>query len=379
MQKVGSSGFWIALTQELMRNAPNWYGSDNWDAERFGAEKSPPSGFVMTQIARVVTGLSSGKAALVAKDMSSAIENLSHWEELFDGISWFYDMLGDEPSRATLIKVIAYRILGYRKVKLPLNTRDYWSQREFALSLIKGEDSIKVDFQNWMLRRFSLENTGFPIEIYFLPVGVTTTFILKQYEYRKRTPVIKAQDGDYVIDAGGCWGDTALYFANTVGEEGRIYSFEFAPDNLEVFRRNLDLNPYLSGRVKIVERALWDKSAKIFTYSPGGPATHLRDAQGSFAQVSTLCIDDFVREQSLPRVDFIKMDIEGAELNALKGAEATICAFRPRLAIAMYHKPEDLVLIPDYLHKLGLGYEFFLDHFTIHQEETVLFASPKAF
>jgi hypothetical protein len=80
----------------------------------------------------------------------------------------------------------------------------------------------------------------------------------------------------------------------------------------------------------------------------------------------------------LPKVDFIKMDIEGAELNALQGAEQSLRAFRPSLAISVYHRDDDWVTIPDYLDSLDLGYEFFLDHFTIYESETVLFArSPQ--
>jgi hypothetical protein len=71
------------------------------------------------------------------------------------------------------------------------------------------------------------------------------------------------------------------------------------------------------------------------------------------------------------------MDIEGAELSALQGAEETIRAFKPKLALSVYHKPNDLTVIPRYLNGLGLGYEFFLDHFTVYEGETVLFANPK--
>ncbi len=94
------------------------------------------------------------------------------------------------------------------------------------------------------------------------------------------------------------------------------------------------------------------------------------------SRVLSKSIDDFVAEQALQRVDFIKMDIEGAELKALQGAEQTLKAFRPKLAIALYHRADDFVDIPSYLESLNLNYEFFLDHFTIHLEETVLFASP---
>ena len=71
------------------------------------------------------------------------------------------------------------------------------------------------------------------------------------------------------------------------------------------------------------------------------------------------------------------MDIEGAELNALKGAEETIRRFKPKLAITVYHSLNDFWEIPEWLESLGLGYKFYLRHFTIHAEETVLFASAR--
>ncbi len=69
------------------------------------------------------------------------------------------------------------------------------------------------------------------------------------------------------------------------------------------------------------------------------------------------------------------MDIEGSELAALQGAEQTLRQFQPRLAISIYHKFGDFFAIPAYLHGLRLGYRLYLDHYTIHAEETVLYAS----
>jgi hypothetical protein len=77
-------------------------------------------------------------------------------------------------------------------------------------------------------------------------------------------------------------------------------------------------------------------------------------------------------------VDFIKMDIEGAELPALKGAVETIKKFKPQLAIAIYHNMEDFTAIPKWIKGLGLGYQLYLGHYTIHGEETVIFAKPSA-
>ena len=95
------------------------------------------------------------------------------------------------------------------------------------------------------------------------------------------------------------------------------------------------------------------------------------------ASVSTLKIDDVVGTAEFPKVDFIKMDIEGAEQQALRGAVGCIRRFKPKLAITVYHSLQDFWEIPQWIDNLGLGYSFNLRHFTIHAEETVLFAIAK--
>jgi FkbM family methyltransferase len=334
----------------------------------------------------VVTKLNeffSGRLAIVPLIISGhEIQSVSSIQDSLEELAWFYDLLADESSKSMLVKVLAYRLLGYRKVKLPINTPAYWSKRKSMRSLIRGKDGIKIRFPDLIINRMNLEELGYPIEAYFPVGGVMATFVLRQYEYGKRTPKIRAEEGDYVIDGGGCWGDTALYFAHAVGERGKVYTFEFTTENLAIFQRNMSLNSSIAKRIELIENALWDVSGKVINYSANGPGTslvgdHNNDTQDS-AHVTTLSIDDLVKEKKLPRVDFIKMDIEGAELSALKGAEESIRAFRPKLAIAIYHRQDDFFTIPDYLNNLNLGYEFFLDHFTIYSEETVLFASPKS-
>ena len=68
------------------------------------------------------------------------------------------------------------------------------------------------------------------------------------------------------------------------------------------------------------------------------------------------------------------MDIEGAETSALNGAIETIKRFKPKLAIAIYHSLVDMYKIPELILSLNLGYEIFIDHFTLHEEETVCYA-----
>ena len=77
------------------------------------------------------------------------------------------------------------------------------------------------------------------------------------------------------------------------------------------------------------------------------------------------------------RVDLIKMDIEGHELSALRGAEQTLRRFRPRLAISLYHNWDDYFQIPLHLDRLGLGYRFYLENYTISDGETIMYGTTE--
>jgi hypothetical protein len=81
---------------------------------------------------------------------------------------------------------------------------------------------------------------------------------------------------------------------------------------------------------------------------------HNENPKATYVPVTT--IDKLVAQLGLPRVDFIKMDIEGSELQALAGAPQTIARFIPKLAIASYHKPEDPVRIPKLVESLNPRY-----------------------
>jgi FkbM family methyltransferase len=350
------SEFRTILARILVAATHNSYGAENWDADRFGPYQPPARDFA-------------------GADPDQLVSPIAH---AIDDLAWLYEVLGDDASRSLLVEVLAYRLMGPHNVKLRVNTPEYWPRRNALQSLVRGSETVDINFLGMKLSRMSLEDIGYPIELYFNLLGAMNTFVLKQYEYSRRRPAIGARAGDHVIDGGGCYGDTALFFANAIGEKGRVASFEFPPANVETHRQNLNLNPALCQRVDVVSRALWDRSGDVFYYRPFGPATHVVEARiepaADALPVTTMSIDDFVRDSKWPRVDFIKMDIEGAELRALQGAENTLRSFVPALAISVYHRDSDFVDIPRYLTQLGLDYELFLDHCTIYGEETVLFA-----
>ncbi len=80
---------------------------------------------------------------------------------------------------------------------------------------------------------------GYDIKLYFSDLGIVIDFILEQYTYKLGGKnIVQPEKGDVILDVGGCWGDTALYFASKVGENGKVYSFEFIPDNIKLFNIN---------------------------------------------------------------------------------------------------------------------------------------------
>jgi FkbM family methyltransferase len=292
----------------------------------------------------------------------------------------FYQLLCDDYSRQLLIELLGYTLLGPQHVKLSINNREYWKRRvAIDNDFLQERDALKTQSWPGALNRYQLSGLNGPLNIYSVSLGVLNVFILEHYAYRRNGKIIEVRPGDVVIDAGGCWGDSALYLADRVVPQGKVYCFEFVLQNLDILKHNLDRNRHISNGISVISKALWNEGGEILSYYDSGPGTSLeKDHNGPLLQVPTVTIDGFVKDERIGRVDFIKMDIEGSELKALQGAAKTIHSFRPKLAISLYHKKEDFITIPKYLAELDVQYEFYLDHFTIHGEETVLFASPKS-
>ena len=130
-----------------------------------------------------------------------------------EGLKSMYQKLEANYSKELLVKILTYRLIGHKKYKLPLSTPKYWEDLKFAETLIVERDKIiNPDFLDFILYIHDLTPIGLPFKLYFTPLGILIDFIIKQYEYNQDGVMIKVNEGDVVIDAGGCWGDTALFF-----------------------------------------------------------------------------------------------------------------------------------------------------------------------
>lgn len=347
--------------------------SDNFDTDRFGPEKKSSSG--VREFLRRALFRKFGFAP-VRHAQETLRWGLKYAKPHIPNLEWLYRHLADDLSRQWLVQLTAYRALGHRKIKLPTNSPQFWKAKELGLQIPRGGEEIDPGFLGWKLHERSLESFGYPIRMFTGPGACYTTFVHQQYRCETPQGAIECSEGDIAVDAGGCYGDTALYFAHKTGPYGKVASFEFLPINVSVFRRNLALNPDLASRIRLYENPVYSATGRELFVIGNGPGTQVvpETSDPTAHKVRTLTVDDLVTGGDFPRIDFIKMDIEGSELEALKGSEKTLREFKPKLAITVYHDFEDFWQIPQYLDGLNLGYRFYLRHFTIHAEETVLFA-----
>lgn len=178
----------------------------------------------------------------------------------------------------------------------------------------------------------------------------------------------------YAIDAGAFTGDfVETLVTRNVGLIGKIYAFEPGEQQYSA----------MQSRVKriVLENCLNERQIELINGCVGeekGFCSLTDQAGSSSLSVDTLsggdtevfAIDDFFKNS---RVTLIKADIEGMELAMLKGAQNLIQTQKPRLAVCIYHKPQDFYEIPEYIHSLVPEYHMAVRHHSQTFAETVLY------
>lgn len=172
------------------------------------------------------------------------------------------------------------------------------------------------------------------------------------------------------VDCGAYDGDSFLGFRDVYKREtGKDYdgiSWLWEPDAFNYQKLQLNCAKYQN--CFLLHNGAWSENGKLFFSSEGTSSVQKEKGENAI-EVST--IDNVVGENC---VDFIKMDIEGSEYNALMGAEKTIKRNKPVLAICIYHKKEDFILIPKYIKSIVADYQFYIRAYSKHTVELVLYA-----
>jgi FkbM family methyltransferase len=170
---------------------------------------------------------------------------------------------------------------------------------------------------------------------------------------------VAVKPGDVVLDCGANVG----VFTRTALDRGAqtVVAIEPAPRTVECLRRNFE-KEIASGRVIVVPKGVWDHEG-VLELAEGddgnttGDSFVLGRGRAKTVMAPLTTIDNLVAELGLQHVTYIKMDIEGAEKQALKGAAETIRRHHPRMAIASEHLPDDSVAIPKAVNAIFNGYK----------------------
>ncbi len=230
-------------------------------------------------------------------------------------------------------------------------------QLEAVYSLLSGDDSKRA-FASVVRARMTGESA------YITPVG-------EMYGH----PPTAAVPGDIVVDGGVHAFDSDLrQLSLDAGAAGSVHSFEPERDN---YRQILaDMAGHVPANITLVDKGLFSRKQTLNITRDQSSSTVVAEAGERTEPCEVVALDEYVMENGLPRVDLIKMDIEGAEMEALRGAQNVIRQYGPKLKISAYHTVDHLWEIPLFLHSLVPDHAFAFRTPAPYLVEYLLFAYP---
>lgn len=178
--------------------------------------------------------------------------------------------------------------------------------------------------------------------------------------------IIHLEENEVFVDCGAYIGDTLENFLKKAGHFRKYYALE--PD-----RRHFEtLHKKVSGNIVHIPVGAWDKKDCLCFSTKNGCGEVMEGEDNGTGAIKVDKLDDLIDGPDV--ATFLKMDIEGAELQALHGAVEMIKRGRPKLAICMYHKREDLITIPQFIKSIVPEYKLYLRAHFAYASELVLYA-----
>jgi FkbM family methyltransferase len=225
------------------------------------------------------------------------------------------------------------------------------------MDIVADEQSKKTIFaivKNWF--NFS------PINVRYDNICTDKAYYVKE--------IIKLTSSEVFVDAGAFDGDTIKEFLIETGKNfKKIYAFEMDARNYEMLLDTVNLfSEDTKQRIISYNIGLWNEKGP-FMYNALLQGSNVDDGGDIRGELD--CIDNLLSNQD---VTYIKMDIEGAELQALQGAKGIIYAKRPKLAICLYHKPEDLWQIPQYIKTIVPEYKIYIRQHMLLECESICYS-----
>ncbi len=272
----------------------------------------------------------------------------------------FYYMLKDDISKKNFKKATIYR---YMLAFYP----EAFGNIKNSMHLVFKYSIVNIFY--WIFKRilFIIQRFKYPLEI---EVFITFyIFGLKQYNIKN---IFEVKNDAVVFDIGAFKGDTAYFFSKKCSNKARIYAFEPDENNYKVLlkiKEKYKLNNVITKNILLSNA---EKEIDFISMIENTPTI----------KKNAITIDKFVEENNIEKIDYIKMDVEGAERNILEGSIKTIKKFKPFLAIAIYHGGklfmEDFYNIPIFIKNvINEDYEYYIRTFSPWGGETILFCKPK--
>ncbi len=182
-----------------------------------------------------------------------------------------------------------------------------------------------------------------------------------------------------VIDGGAYIGDTAVLFVKEYGA-AKVWAFEPHLSNFNIMTEYVGrwglkkkILPICAGLGKVsIDASLWGSGMGASTIQKHGQSSDIEQ------KMNVVSIDDFVNEAAISDIGFIKLDVEGAEFDAVIGAKNTISSYRPLLIISIYHTARDFFQIKPLIESWNLRYDFMVRRLTADLiKEFVLICIPR--
>ncbi len=180
--------------------------------------------------------------------------------------------------------------------------------------------------------------------------------------------ILTFNNHENLVDAGAYTGDSIMSFLETVNSSfDNIFAFEMDENNFFEMKKNLEKDK-IDPRIHLYRKGVYSKNEKTPYISNAGGSVMGTDSN---QYVEMVMLDEFLKDNN---ISMIKMDIEGAELDALTGSKNIIKEQKPKIAMSVYHHLYDIWKIPLYLRNLNPEYRFKLRHYTNTVWDTDLYA-----
>lgn len=175
-----------------------------------------------------------------------------------------------------------------------------------------------------------------------------------------------SKNKEVFLDVGSFDGMTSVNFSKWSKKDSLVIVFEPDSCNRKKCEKNLKDRHI---EYVIIPKGAWSATEILHFKADSNGTSNISDTGEEMIEVTT--IDQAIGSE---QATFIKMDIEGAEAQALYGTRKTIENYKPKLAISIYHKPEDIWEIPEIILKYNSDYKLYLRHYSLTDMETVLYA-----